>query len=313
MLGLAALSLSCSFFGTRPSTSAPATQMVPTADFDVGSIEPMISIPPGKFFMGMTDAEVNTLLQENTDFKRKDLIDALPQHTVSLTIYAIDKTEVTNGMFARFIADTKYQTDAQLDGWGEVFNGSSWDKIKGANWQHPGGRQSNIDGKDIYPVVQVTWRDADAYCRWAGRRLPTEAEWEKAARGTDGRVFPWGNAKPAGDLLNFADSHTSLPWSNASVDDGALFAAPVGSYPNGASPYGVLDMAGNVYEWVSDSYSQVYYSASPEDNPQGPQSGAFKVKRGGAWGSRAMAFQTDYRDAFDPKYHGDDMGFRCAR
>jgi formylglycine-generating enzyme required for sulfatase activity len=286
---------------------------VPTASFNINDLEPMVAIPEGAFEMGMSESEIDVLLKENADWKRDYLIDGLPKHTVSLNAYAIDKTEVTKSMFARFIADTQYKTEAEEEGWGLVFSGEDWEKVDGADWQHPRGSQSTVEYLGNYPVVQVTWRDASAYCYWAGRRLPTEAEWEKAARGTDGRIYPWGNAAPSGTLLNFADTLTPFPWSNKTIDDGWLYAAPAGSYPQGSSQYGALDMAGNVYEWIADWYDPTYYSIAPEDNPTGPETGSKRGKRGGAWGSRALAFRTDYRDGFDPHYKGDDVGFRCVR
>jgi len=311
-LCLAALSLGCGLFSIMPPEPDLSPAVVPTASFDLHSIEPMVLVPEGPFEMGMDDAEIKAMIKENSDWSPEMMKDA-PLHTVHLSAFSIDTTEVTNAMFARFIADTNYQTEAEYFGWALVFDWSDWKRVKGADWQHPAGPESGLKGRENYPVVQVTWRDADAYCRWAGRRLPTEAEWEKAARGTDGRIYPWGNTDPAGDLVNFADKHTSFSWSNAAVDDGAILAAPVGSYPKGISPYGALDMAGKVYEWTGDWYSPTYYGDSPQENPQGPQTGEKRVKRGGAWGSRKVALQTSYRDAFDPQYRGDDMGFRCAK
>jgi formylglycine-generating enzyme required for sulfatase activity len=298
----------------KSSQAVEATMMPePTASFDVEDIEPSVIIPKGAFEMGMNEGEIDGLLQENPDWTRKILIDGLPKHTVTLKAYSIDKTEVTNKMFMRFISDTIYTTEAESEGFGLVFTGQNWSVIESADWAHPRGPDSTIEGMENFPVVQVTWRDAAAYCSWAGRHLPTEAQWEKAARGTDGRIFPWGNKAPAGDLLNFADKHTPFPWSTTTVDDGWLYATNVGSFPKGASPYGVLDMAGNVYEWVADWYDPTYYSTSPAENPVGPKSGIKRSKRGGAWGIRILAARSDYRDAFYPSYRGDDMGFRCAK
>ena len=224
-------------------------------------------VPAGQFIMG------------------SDTYNEIMSAPVYLDAFWIDQTEVTNAMFAEFVSATHYRTDAEKSGTGYVYQASSDDAVKtsGANWQHPHGPASNIKGLDQYPVVQVSWNDAAAYCKWAGRRLPTEAEWEKAARGTDGRLYPWGNQDWAGNLANFMDRQLNPTYS---VDDGHAGIAPVGSYPDGASPYGALDMAGNVAEWVADWYADPYPQSDQTTtvvNPQGPASGKSRGMRGGAW------------------------------
>jgi serine/threonine-protein kinase len=192
-----------------------------------------------------------------------------PQHRVYLDAYWIDQTEVTQGMYAECVAAGKCIPPI---------------------CSH---------GGDNYPVVCMAWDDAAAYCAWVGRRLPTEAEWEKAARGTDGRKYPWGNQAPDSGLLNF----------NRNVGN----TTEVGHYPGGASPYGALDMAGNVTEWVADWYDANYYASSPSQNPSGPSSGEYRVLRGGSWGYDILSIRLAIRYGFAPDRRNDCGGFRCVR
>jgi len=263
----------------------------------------LVYVPAGEFTMGSA----------GSDGDADD--DEKPQHKVYLDAYWIDRTEVTNAMFAQFVAAAGYKTDAEKAGKGYVFNPTSkgWEETAGADWQHPRGPGSDLAGLDAHPVVQVSWNDAAAYCAWAGRRLPTEAEWEKAARGTDGRKFPWGNQTVAGDLLNFADRNLDVDWADKNVDDGYQFTAPVGSYPKGASPYGALDMAGNVWEWAADWYDEKYYASSPVASPKGPDTGQYRVLRGGSWDYDQRFVRAASRNRNDPENRNDLIGFRCAR
>jgi formylglycine-generating enzyme required for sulfatase activity len=196
-----------------------------------------------------------------------------PRHRVHLDAFYIEKYAVTNALYSRFMRATG--------------------RKEPPDWDH-----SNFNGSQ-QPVVNVSWYDADAYCKWAGRRLPTEAEWEKASRGIDGRMYPWG-----------------AQWdpSRANSKENRLGkTTPVGSYPSGVSPYGVLDMAGNVLQWVADWYDKDYYRQSPERNPQGPQSGSEKVMRGGCWSYHPTDLRTSFRGSNIREDRANVLGFRCAK
>ncbi len=256
----------------------------------------MIYVSQGPFSMGSDTGEANEK----------------PVHTISLDAFWIDKTEVTQAMFEKFVQATKYQTDAEKAGKSFVINPNplNWQEIIGADWRHPQGPNSNPVKISTQPVVQVSWNDASAYCDWAGARLPDEAEWEKAARGEDGRTYPWGDSSPNGRLLNYADVNLVVDWANKNVDDGYLFTAPVGSYPAGASPYGVLDMAGNVYEWVADWYN-VYPGGDQKESPDFGKK--FRVLRGGSWYLSDYLVRAAYRGWNEPATTNNSFGFRCAR
>jgi iron(II)-dependent oxidoreductase len=235
----------------------------------------MVFIPAGEFVMGTTPAQVEELLRGFPDWKREGFANEQPAHVVYLDAYWIDKTEVTNAQFARFVRETGYKAEG---GWQEE------------------------DGKEQHPAVKVSWNDAVAYAQWAGKRLPTEAEWEKAARGEEGRVWPWGNVWEE-TRCNFRGRA-----------DGYGGTAPVGSFPQGASPYGCLNMAGNVWEWCADWYEADYYGNSPERNPAGPPSGEKRVLRGGSWIISYPNFvRCAYRYSFDPRLGHGSYGFRCAK
>lgn len=194
-----------------------------------------------------------------------------PVHKVYLDSYEIGKYEVTVKQYRAFCEATGRQMP-KAPTWG---------------W------------KDNHPIVNVTWADADAYCKWAGGRLPTEAEWEKAARGTDARVYPWGNKWDRNKCANGVLGLTST--------------VPIGNYPKGASPYGCMDMAGNAWEWCADWYGEDYYRMSPSRNPKGPAGGEYPVLRGGCWYSHMQGTRTTYRGSFFPSGSWYSGGFRLAR
>ena len=226
---------------------------------------PMVEIPEGLFTMGLDGIQA--------------LEDERPKHQVSLAAFLLDTYEVTTAQYAAFLAVTN----------------------RAAPWQW---NTVDLTLHRDRPVIGVDWSDADAYCRWKGKRLPTEAEWEKSARGTDGRLYPWGNRSPHKDLANFA---LGARFSYSQV------LMPVQSYEQGKSPYGLYQMAGNVWEWVQDWYQTNYYEVSPDHNPQGPDQGQFKVLRGGSWSDLPKYLLTHGRFKLPPETRNSYVGFRCAK
>ena len=252
-----------------------------------------------------------------------------PVRLVVVHPFYIDRCAVSNEQFAAFVDATDYRTEAERIGWSFVFSGLLpdefpdtravaaapwWRQVKGADWRHPFGPQSSLEEMLDHPVVHVSWNDAQAYCSWAGMRLPTEAEWEYAARG--GLVqarFPWG------DVLTSDGVHMCNIWQGTfpsvnTLEDGYLGTAPEGVYP--ANGFGLHNMSGNVWEWSSDWFSPDFHKQGPRAYPAGPSSGRAKVIRGGSYlchDSYCNRYRVAARSSNHPGSFTGNMGFRCAR
>lgn len=278
----------------------------------------MVHIPSGSFLMGTNDREGFAADGEG------------PIHQVSISGFYMDECAVTNDDFDRFMRATGYVTEAERFGWSYVFHlfvspvvASTvsrtplrtpwWFVVEGADWKHPEGPDSGVEGKGDHPVVHVSWNDAMAYCHWSGKRLPTEAEWEYAARG--GLVqkrYPWGDElKPGGE-------HRCNIWQGKfpikdHASDGYSGTAPIRSYlPNG---YGLYNMSGNVWEWCADWFSPSYYSAGEIDNPKGAVKGSERVMRGGSYlchSSYCNRYRVAARNKNTPDSSSGNVGFRCV-
>ncbi|WP_104476798.1 formylglycine-generating enzyme family protein [Actinokineospora auranticolor] len=250
-----------------------------------------------------------------------------PAHVVRLSPFRIDRFTVTNDRFAEFVAATGFTTEAEHYGWSYVFAGLLadrhpvarsvrapwWRQVHGATWRSPEGPGSTVLDRGDHPVTQVSWRDARAFCRWAGARLPTEAEWEYAARGgLVGRRYPWG------DLREPGGAHRMNIWQGEFPDgdlglDGWVGTAPVDTYePNG---FGLSNMTGNVWEWCADWFNPTAYATSRIDDPTGPRSGSHRVLRGGSYlshESHCDRYRVAARGANTQDGSAGDIGFRCV-
>ncbi len=270
-----------------PPTATPAPTLVYEGEPSVGSYVigadgmKTLFVPAGEFIMG---ASANRLLEVcqrfRSDCRRDWFLNVEPERKVSLDAFWIDETEVTNKMYKACMDAGKCAPPFQV-------NSSR--------------RESYFDSVryESYPVIYVSWVQAQAYCEFVGRRLPTEAEWEKAARGTDGRLFPWGGNLPTTKYANFGLR--------------AGDTSPVKQYSAGKSPYGAFDMLGNAWEWTADWYEENYYKTAPALNPTGPQTGTLKVLRGGSWVSNDFDMFVTERYGNFPNTTNNIIGFRCAR
>ena len=220
-----------------------------------------------------------------------------PPHEVYLDDFCMDEVPVTNREFARFVRQTGHRTTAEADGRAWGYSHGEFGLIPGLSW-----RSYVTPGRERHPVVLVSWHDAEAYCGWAGKRLPTEAEWEKAAQGgLPGQLYPWGQGAPDGTQSNFARSPSEIP----PTTQGGRFA------PNA---YGLYDMVGNVWQWCADWYSGNYYGTGPAANPPGPEAGATRVRRGGSWNViQSFRLRCANRGAAPPASCTPNLGFRCVR
>jgi len=277
------------FQGCRSENSVPKNVEIPKG---------MILIKSASFQMGSDDG----LPYES------------PIHTVELDAFLIDETEVTVAEFAEFVKATNYKTEAEKFGWSGVFDFETgeWTRVDGANWRNPEG--GNVTAKENEPVSQISWNDANEFAKWAGKRLPTEAEFELAARGgLVGKKYAWGdelrpNGKPVANWWQgkFPDKNTR--------EDGFLSRAPVKSFaPNG---YGLYDMTGNVWEWTADWFDENYYESSPKKNPKGAANGEEKAIRGGSFlcaENHCSNYRVASRSHSTPDSGLNNLGFRCVR
>jgi formylglycine-generating enzyme required for sulfatase activity len=258
--------------------------------------EGMVPVPAGTFRMGSPEGQGEPNEQ--------------PQHAVTLPSYCIDTTEVTVAAYAACVAANACRVAPRTVNWNRysVENGKLY-----SGW-------CNHEERPDHPINCVDWFQAAAYCTWKGKRLPTEAEWEYAARGSDDRAYPWGQEAPNAKRLNACDSECvamamrhGIGWpAMYDGNDGWGTTAPVGSYPEGRSPFGALDMAGNVWEWTADRYGA--YPTQAETNPQGPSTGTSRVLRGGGWVTQdADKTRAAFRIWNTPAVRDVDLGFRCAR
>ena len=270
--------------------------------FASGKPDDMVLVPTGEFRMGAPAGSGG-------------LPDEQPERAVLLSAFYIDRFEVTNEAYFLFVSMTGHRMPENSNPAATL-------------WKD----RRPMPGIERHPVVNVSWTDADAYCRWAGKRLPTEAEWEKAARGTDGRRYPWG------DQWDVLLANSASYWAGRTVQfdsgadweafwvkgegaqiakekglNGEVLTMPVGSFPGSTSVYGLFDMAGNVAEWVQDWYNPNYYPSGPLTNPTGPPRGAIKSMRGGSWLKPAVSLRTSDRDWGTIDSRPSGTGFRCAQ
>jgi formylglycine-generating enzyme required for sulfatase activity len=266
----------------------------------------MVYVPAGEFEMGSTEEQFQEVVDQcvNAGNDRDDCErwygDEQPVHTVTLDAFWLDQTEVSVAQFRQFVNATDYETTVEERGSSFAFTDDGWGVVEGADWAHPQGPGSRAE--DDHPVVHVSWHDAEAYCAWAGGRLPTEAEWEYAARGPESFAYPWG------DDFDCAKGNFATDCGSDDYDH----TSPVGSFLEGASWVNAYDLSGNVWEWVADWYAEDYYAQSPRENPTGPTSGDYRVLRGGSWFLNERHVRGANRDRNVPPATFVFGGFRCV-
>ena len=281
----------------RPDQPAPSSG---TDDVE------MVLVPIGQFQMGTAESEIDALIDSckksgTGAYECEDRYEAeAPRYPVTIGAFFLDRTEVTNAQFEAFIRATAHRTAAESQGRSDVLRHAggtwAWTTQEGVTWRRPSG--PGTTALPTHPVVHVSWFDAAAYCRWAGKRLPTEAEWEYAARGSGARRYPWGERWDSGHARH-------------SENRGEGTTAPVGSYPSGASPFGVLDLAGNVWEWTGSLFRA--YPYDPLDGREAAAAVGRRAVRGGGWNGYGVGLRAARRAGNDPSTRSNVIGFRCAR
>jgi formylglycine-generating enzyme required for sulfatase activity len=306
--------------GAARTGPGPATPVAVAPDRTAapapGTGPDLVALPGGEFVMG----------HDGQDGYPED--GEGPAHRVRLAPFRIDATAVTNARFTAFVAATGHVTQAERDGWSFVFAGLLpddfpptrgvvgapwWRQVEGADWRHPRGPRSDLDGIADHPVVHVTWDDAARFAAWAGGRLPTEAEWEYAARGgLTGVHYPWGAEREPGGRHRMNVWQGDFP-AHDTAEDSYAGTAPVDAYPpNG---FGLSGTTGNVWEWCGDWFAADTYRAGPRTDPRGPASGDRRVLRGGSYlchASYCFRYRVDSRSSSTPDSAAGNVGFRCA-
>jgi formylglycine-generating enzyme len=286
-------------------------------------VEEMVRVPGGRFMQGSPPWVLDWLDSQPQSFPREWFADETPQIEVTLGSFLIDRYPVTVGEFREFIAETGYVTDAERSGFGLVYGPRFWEERPGASWRRPTGTSRDTGGRDDHPVVHISWNDATVYARWTGKRLPTEAEWELAARGVEYRIWPWGDtwdsyrantAELHAGALGDRDSWWAWWKRECSERGGQPLTMPVGAFGECAlSPYGCSDMAGGVYEWVSTA-SFLYDESVACDAALRMTMGRYRGLRGGSWMNFRYQVRCSERMYGHPGgWSNFAVGFRCAR